>query len=106
MLKVALSHPLRHPGPLRALAVVRIKHGLGEALNSAAAQKIINETYAPVTAAVAQLLMACEEDGSVRRELNPADVLLLMGFLWRVGSDASGRDQAMRVMDLTIRGLS
>jgi hypothetical protein len=33
-------------------AYVRVKHGLGEALHTAAARRVINETYAPVEAAV------------------------------------------------------
>ena len=36
---------------LRLAGLVRVKHGLGEALQTAAAQDVINETYAPVTAA-------------------------------------------------------
>jgi hypothetical protein len=40
------------------------------------AQDAINETYAPVTAAVAKLLAACERAGDVRAGLDPADVLL------------------------------
>jgi hypothetical protein len=32
-------------------------------------------------------------------------VLLLMGYLWRVGPDQSGSDQAQRVMELVIEGL-
>ncbi len=59
---------------------VRVKHGLGEALHSAAVQDAVNQTYAPVTAAVSQLLAACEAAGVIRRGLDPADVLLLMGF--------------------------
>jgi AcrR family transcriptional regulator len=84
---------------------VRLKHGLGEALHTAAAQNAVNETYAPVTAAVGDLLRACEADGSVRPGLDPADVLLVMGFLWRVGPGARGLDQADRVMELVITGL-
>jgi AcrR family transcriptional regulator len=83
---------------------VRVKHGLGEALHSAAARKVVNETYAPVTAATGKLLQACAADGSVRPDLDPNDVLLLMGFMWRVGTDAEGRAQAQRVMDLAIEG--
>ncbi|MEU3982145.1 TetR/AcrR family transcriptional regulator [Streptomyces sp. NPDC026672] len=88
----------------RLATYVRLKHGLGEALNTAAAQKVINETYAPVTAAVAELLAACERDGSVRPGLEPGDVLLLMGFLWRVGPGEAGLAQARRIMDLAITG--
>ncbi len=99
--------------PLEALRIwfeqladyIRVKHGLGEALNTAAAQQIINETYAPVTAAVAELLAACETTGDVRPGLDPADVLLLMGFLWRVSEDKQGRTQAARTLELVLDGL-
>ncbi|AWS43858.1 TetR/AcrR family transcriptional regulator [Streptosporangium sp. 'caverna'] len=83
---------------------VRLKHGLGEALHTAAVRDAVNETYAPVTAAVGELLRACEEAGSVRPGLDPADVLLLMGFMWRVGPDEAGRAQARRVMALAVEG--
>ncbi|WP_372665847.1 TetR/AcrR family transcriptional regulator [Amycolatopsis kentuckyensis] len=84
---------------------VRVKHGLGEALHTAAVQDVINETYAPVTAAVGKLLAACEEAGEVRPGLDPADVLLLMGFLWRVGPGDDGERQADRLVDLVIEGM-
>jgi len=84
---------------------VRIKHGLGEALNSAAAQKVVNETYEPVTKAVGVLITACEAAGVLRPGLDPADVLLLMGFLWRVGPGDDGEAQAARLFDLVIDGL-
>jgi AcrR family transcriptional regulator len=83
---------------------VRVKHGLGEALHSAAAQDVVDQTYAPVTAAVGQLLAACEAAGVIRRGLDPADVLLLMGFLWRVGPGEGGKAQAARLLDLVIDG--
>ena len=86
---------------------VRVKHGLGEAISrSTAAQHAINETYAPVTQAVETLLDACVADGSVRSGVDPADVLLLMGFLWRTTADDSGRAQASRGMEIVIAGLS
>ena len=84
---------------------VRVKHGLGEALHTAAAQQIVNDTYAPVTAAIAKLLAACQAARVVRPGLDPADVLLLMGFLWRVSDDTDGRAQATRTFDLALDGL-
>jgi AcrR family transcriptional regulator len=90
---------------LRLAEYVRLKHGLGEALHTAAAQNVINDTYAPVTAAVGRLLTAAEQAGQVRSGLDPADVLLLMGFLWRVRPGKSGDHQAERILDLVIRGL-
>jgi AcrR family transcriptional regulator len=71
---------------------VRCKHGLAAAMHTV--------SYPPVTAAVETLLKACERNGDVRPGLDPADVLLLMGFLWRAGDD---RTRA-RVMDLAITG--
>lgn len=85
-------------------AYVRVKHGLGEALHTIAAQHVVDDTYAPVVGAVRVLLDACAADGSMRPGLDAADVLLLMGFLWRVGSDEAGRAQAARVMELAIEG--
>jgi AcrR family transcriptional regulator len=90
---------------LRLATYVRLKHGLGEALHTVAAQNVINDTYAPVTAAVGQLLTAAEKVGQVRPGLDPADVLLLMGFLWRVEAGRSGDQQAERVLDIVIQGL-
>ena len=84
---------------------VRARHGLGDALYTAAAQDVINETYAPVIAAVTVLLQACAAGGGLRDGLDPGDVLLLMGFLWRTAPTEAGREQARRLLDLTIEGL-
>jgi AcrR family transcriptional regulator len=80
---------------------VRIKHGLGEALNTAAAQAVIAESYAPVNAAVGALLDAGVAAGAIRPGLDPADVVLMMSFLWRAGSP----EQAARTLELAIDGL-
>ncbi|MFI2299707.1 TetR/AcrR family transcriptional regulator [Actinacidiphila glaucinigra] len=87
---------------------VRVKHGLGEALHGAAARDtVVHETCGSVVGAVGTLLRACEADGSVRPGLAPQDVLLLMGFLWRVGGDTLGRDpdRDRRVTELVVNGL-
>lgn len=90
---------------LKLAEYIRLKHGLGEALDSAAAQEVISQTYAPVVAAVGELLDACAAEGSLRSGLDPADVVLLMSFLWRVGEGAEGKRQAKRIMELAIDGL-
>jgi len=86
-------------------AYVRPKHGLGEALHNAAVHDAINGTYAPVEAAVCRLLAACVTDGSVRASLDPADVLLLMGFLWRVPPGQAGLDQGRRLTAIVLDGM-
>jgi AcrR family transcriptional regulator len=83
---------------------IRVKHGLGEALHSAAIQDAINETYAPVIESLRSLIFACENKGAFRAGLDPADILLLMGFMWRVEQSRAGRAQARRIMDLAIEG--
>ncbi len=101
----------QHP-PIRALRLwfehlaegVKIKHGLGDALHAATAQDIVSETYGPVTRAIGELLRACEQAGSIRPGLDPGDVLLLMGFLWRTGPGEEGKAQANRLLDLVIDG--
>ena len=84
---------------------VRIKHGLGEALNTAAAQNVIGKTYAPALAATRALLDACAASGGMRDDVDAADVLLLMGFLWRLPDDAAGHRQAARTMEIVVAGL-
>ena len=56
-------------------------------------------------AAVTVLLRACAHDGSLRDGLDPDDVLLLMGFLWRIPATEPGREQARRMLDLGSDGL-
>ena len=44
-------------------------------------------------------------DGSVRRGLDPGDVLLLMGYLWRVGPGAEGLAQSRRLTQIVLDGI-
>ena len=86
-------------------AYVRLKHGLGEALHNAAVQNAIDETYAPVEGAVGRLLDACVIAGVVQPGLDPGDVLLVMGFLWRVPPGPAGVQQAGRVTQIVLDGI-
>jgi AcrR family transcriptional regulator len=99
--------------PLDALRVwferlgsyIKIKHGLGDALDSATRETVFNDTYGPVIGAVAELLRACEAAGSIRANLDPSDVLLLMGVTWRTGPGRDGDRQAARLLDLVLDSL-
>ena len=90
---------------LRLADFARVKHGLGEALQTAAGKDVDDESHTPVTEAVAVLLQACEKAGDVRRGLEAGDVLLLMGFLWSRTAGDADEQQAQRVLDLAISGL-
>lgn len=82
-----------------------IKHGLADVLHSATSDGLAGETYGPVIGAITVLLGACEQDGSIRPGIDPDEVLLLLGFLWRIdpGPDAAAR--AKRLLDLVMAGL-
>jgi AcrR family transcriptional regulator len=82
----------------------RIKHGVGEALNSAAAQEVVSESLPPVSAAVGQLLHACERAGEIRSGIDPVDVVMLLSCLWRTSATPAGAAQAERLMELAIQG--
>jgi AcrR family transcriptional regulator len=86
--------------------LVRVKHGLGEALESAPTQAIINATYEPVTNAIQRLLDAAESTGDIRHGVDAGDVLLLLSALWRVPSDKEGRKQADRILDMIVDSLA
>ncbi|WP_394425701.1 TetR/AcrR family transcriptional regulator [Streptomyces sp. SGAir0957] len=85
-------------------AYIRIKHGLGEAMHSAAAQEVISSSWPPVTAAVAELLRACAQAGEMREGIDPVDVIMLMSCLWRTADTPDGQAQADRLMELAIHG--
>ena len=86
-------------------AYIRIKHGLGEALHSAAAQEIVEASWGPTSAAVAKLLDACVAEGSAAPGHDPTDVIMLMSFLWRVPDDDDGIEQGRRLTATVFSGL-
>jgi AcrR family transcriptional regulator len=89
----------------RLAALVRTKHGLGDALSTPAAQAVIDATYEPVTTAIGRLLDAAAARGEVRRGIDPSDVLLLLSGLWRVPPGEAGLAQADRLLELVIDSL-
>jgi hypothetical protein len=57
----------------------------------------------PIVGAITLLLGACEAAGAIRPGHDPDDVLLLLGFLWRI--DPRDEARAGRLLDLVIDGL-
>jgi AcrR family transcriptional regulator len=83
----------------------KIKHGLADVLHAATSDGLVGETYGPVIGAITLLLRACEEAGSIRSDLDPDDVLLILGFLWRLDPGRDSEARARRLLDLVIDGL-
>ncbi|MDQ7804405.1 TetR/AcrR family transcriptional regulator [Amycolatopsis sp. A133] len=86
-------------------AYIRIKHGLGDALHSAAAQELISASWAPTTAAVKKLVDACVAEGTIAAGHDPADIIMLMSFLWRVANNDEGAAQGRRLIAAVFTGL-
>ncbi|RSM43993.1 TetR/AcrR family transcriptional regulator [Amycolatopsis balhimycina DSM 5908] len=86
-------------------AYIRIKHGLGDALHGAAAQELISASWAPTTAAVKKLVDACVAEGSIAAGHDPADIIMLMSFLWRVANNDDGAAQGRRLIATIFSGL-
>lgn len=106
------SELLRSHAPLDAFRIwstrlasyVTIKRGLAEALTGAAHDAVTAESHGPVIAGITALLDAGVADGTIRPGVDPDDLLLLMGALWRV-SGPDGDRQVERLLDLMISGL-
>ena len=82
-----------------------IKHGLADVLHGATSDGLVGETYEPVIGAITHLLQACTEDGSIRAGHDPDDVLLILGFLWRIDPGPGAEAKAGRLLDLVMAGL-
>jgi AcrR family transcriptional regulator len=82
-------------------ALIRIKRGLGDALTPANHEAVTTGSHGPVVEAIALFLRAGERDGSMRPGLDPDDVLVLMGAVWRV---PAGK-RAERLLDLVVESL-
>ncbi|HEV2364121.1 MAG TPA: TetR/AcrR family transcriptional regulator [Caulobacteraceae bacterium] len=83
----------------------RIKHGLADVLHAAMTDSVYMETYRPMVGAIDQLLRACEAAEAVRSGIDAEDLLLLMGFLWRVEPGREGEARAGRLLNLVIDAL-
>ena len=102
----------KHP-PLTALRLWfdrlahygRIKHGLADVLHAAMNDRVLRETYGPMVGAIDLLLRSCAASGKIRDGVDAEDVLLLMGFLWRIVPGRAGEARAERLLDLVIDGL-
>ncbi|WP_326836999.1 TetR/AcrR family transcriptional regulator [Amycolatopsis rhabdoformis] len=104
---------LREEPPLTALrhyferlaGHIRIKRGLGDALSAANHDAITTESYGPVIDTIALILTTGEHDGTIRPGLDPDDVLLMMGCVWRTPAGPAGEAQSQRLLDLVLDSL-
>ena len=83
----------------------QIKSGLVGAFNTATHKQLAGEGYGPVINAITMLLDACKQAGAVREDVEAEEVLLLVGFLWRIETDDKWAARTARMLDLVMEGL-
>ncbi|GHH27442.1 TetR/AcrR family transcriptional regulator [Streptomyces lanatus] len=83
----------------------RLKFGVAEVIHAAANGGLDDEYYGPFVAAIARLLEAGADDGTLKPGLDPEDVLLQLGVLWRIEPARGGAARAARILTLIVDGL-
>ena len=83
------------------------KRGMRDALQSIAGggASLFADTRGQVIEAVAVLLRAGAEAGTLRADVEPEDVLRAMGAIWLVTEGDDFAEQAMRILRLVLDGL-
>ena len=82
------------------------KHGLAEALRAATSlDPLFTETYDAIVGALSRLLLAAQDAGQIRRDLDPNDVILALAGLWEIDPRSDWRAQARRLFSIVFTGL-
>ncbi len=89
----------------RLAAYGRVKHGLVDALHSGTRAELAREHYGSVTGAITLLLDAGKDAGALRLDIDSEEVLLLVGFLWRIDLDVDWDARSRHLLDLVMDGL-
>ncbi|HEY0717098.1 MAG TPA: TetR/AcrR family transcriptional regulator [Streptosporangiaceae bacterium] len=82
----------------------RIKHGVAQAVEAATRADLSSAYYRPVTDAITLLLEAGQATGQLRPDIDADEVLLLVGFLWRIDNDDWER-RTTHLLDVVMDGL-
>ncbi|MER8160936.1 TetR/AcrR family transcriptional regulator [Streptomyces sp. NPDC094472] len=86
-----------------AMAKAGLADALHKALSTACGQK--KPGHGQMTEAVALLLKANEEVGTIRPDVTTDDFLLAISGLWQISPDDEGPVRARRLLDLVMDGL-
>jgi AcrR family transcriptional regulator len=83
------------------------KHGLASALQVATSQPATSfpDTYDLIVGALAKVIVAAEEAGSVKPGLRADDVILLFAGLFQMDPNTDWRSQSARLYALVLEGL-
>jgi hypothetical protein len=84
------------------------KHGLADALRKAAipgSDLSSTDTYTAIVAALDRLLQANIAAGTLRKGLDPEDVILALAGLWQLDPASDWSAQAQRIYNIVLGGL-
>jgi AcrR family transcriptional regulator len=86
---------------------IATKRSMGNALRSAAASDspLFADTRARILGALSQLLAAGAEDGTLRADVDPSDVICVINGIWYLPDGPTWRSSVGRMLDLVIDGL-
>ncbi|QTZ95225.1 TetR/AcrR family transcriptional regulator [Streptomyces auratus] len=83
------------------------KAGLADAMRKATSARgsLAGLGHGPVTSAVALLLKANEDAGTIRPDVTPDDFVLAIAGLWQIDPHSDWQSRAGRLLDLVMDGL-
>jgi AcrR family transcriptional regulator len=83
----------------------RVKHGLLDVVYTSLYKELADQGTGPVLSAIQLMLSAGRADGTLRSDISAEDVLLLVGFLWRLEARDNWPAQSSRLLDVVMDGL-
>jgi AcrR family transcriptional regulator len=83
----------------------RVKHGLLDVVYASMHKQLDDEGTGPVLLAIHLMLDAGQTAGSLRTDVSAEDVLLLVGFLWRLDLRDNWPAQSARLLNVVMDGL-
>ena len=69
-------------------------------------EELASEGYAPVVGAIDQLLAAGRAQGLYRSDVTGEELLLMVGFLWRLDLTEGRDERSARMLDMVMAGLA
>jgi len=69
-------------------------------------EQLAGEGYARVVGAIDRLLAAGRAQGVVRADLDAEELLLVVGFLWRLDLTGDRDERSARMLDVVMAGLA
>ncbi|MFI1761057.1 TetR/AcrR family transcriptional regulator [Streptomyces sp. NPDC020800] len=83
----------------------RLKSGVAEVVHAATDARRDDPSYGPFVGAIGVLLEAGAADGTLKAGIDPQDVLLRLGAVWRIDPARDGEARAARIPEPIVDGL-